>query len=508
MIEYMYLAISAVVVLIAWQYFRRQSSIESLPGPWALPLLGNALQMDPRMPPVTLHKWYKMYGPVFRVYFPEGPVVVVAGYESIKEVLVTRGHDFAGRPLRYRDYLMCRNAGMYANQPGERFTAIRKLFYSFSKAYGSGMDHVESIANEIGKDLFASFRRTNGEAFDPLPTLKNATVKFTLLMMSGEYLEDTDPLVTLTRELGVTLMRGLGLKADGIILDQFPWLRVVGLSTYKDGVHVYNLMDQAWRILQERQKKDPNKETLTKLLHDHVEGVEPVGEVNPKLISLTLEDAKSVSNVINLAGGVTTASTLYGILKALLHFPEVQEKAYNQIAKVLSKNQQVTLQDRPSLPYISAILKEVERFFAIAPLAVPHRAVVDTQILGIPIPKDTRIVTSLWSMHHDEAFWRDPGNFRPERFLNEDGSMLSPDHERLRHVLGFGAGPRICPGEQIARTRLFLWTVDIVRMFKVLPPDSCSLGPCDPSDALFGSVTILSSYKLRLEPRETGIERG
>ncbi len=500
MIEY--LATSAFLVLVVWQYFRRRSSIENLPGPWALPFLGNALQIDSRMPPLTIHKWYKAYGPVFKVYFPEGPVVVVADYASIKEVLVTRGQDFAGRCPRYRDYLMCRNACLFLNQPGERFTAIKKLFYSFSKAYGSGMHHIESLANEIAKELFANIRRTKGQPFDPMVTLENATIKFTLLMMSGDYLADTDRLVALTKELALIGPRAASMKADGIILDQFPWLRVFGLKIYKEALRVHNLMDEAWVILQKRQEKDPKRETLARLLYDHVEGVEAVGEVNPKLKLLTFENAQAVPSEINLTGGATTASTLYGILKILLHFPEIQEKAYKEIVKVLKMAQPVTLQDRASLPYISAILKEVERFFTISPLGLPHRAVVDTQILGIPIPKGTRILTSLWSMHHDEAFWGDPHNFRPERFLDDDGSMLPPDHEKLRHVLGFGAGPRVCPGEQIAKTRLFLWTVDIVRMFKVLPPDAVPLGPCNPSKASFGLITTLPSYKLRLVPRE------
>ena len=105
-------------------------------------------------------------------------------------------------------------------------------------------------------------------------------------------------------------------------------------------------------------------------------------------------------------------------------------------------------------------------------------------------------------MHHKEAFWGDPYEFRPERFLDEDGSMLPPDHEKLRHVLGFGAGPRVCPGELIAKTRLFLWTVGLLRTFNILPPDSRPLGPCDPADATFGTTTILPSYRLRLVPRE------
>ena len=500
MIEY--IAISAIVAVAVWRYFRTGSGLEYLPGPRPLPLVGNALQIEARMPPLTLDKWYKQYGPVYKVHFPEGAVVVVAGYDSVKEVLVTRGQDFAGRPNGYRDYLLCRFSAIYANQPGKRFTALRKLLFSFSKPYGSDMDHIESIASEIANDLFTCCRHTNGEAFDPITVLENATVKFTLLMMCGDYLEDEHKLVTLTREFNQTVPHLLSQSVQGMLLDSFPWLRVFGLSTYKMGVRCYDIIEEMWEILQERQRMDPGKETFARILHDHVEGTEPVGEVNPKLKSLNLDDAKTTATLINFAGGSTTALALYGIFKALLHFPEIQEKAYREIIKVLKINQQVTLQDRASLPYVCAIVKEAERFFSVAPLGLPHLSVADTQIQGMPIPKNTRILTSLWSVHHDEAFWGDPYNFRPERFLDETGAMLQLDHENLHHVFGFGAGARVCPGEALANTRMFLWLVDLVRMFKILPPDSQKLGPCDPSDAIFGAPTRLCNYKLRLVLRE------
>ena len=125
-------------------------------------------------------------------------------------------------------------------------------------------------------------------------------------------------------------------------------------------------------------EKRPKQGDTSQVTSRPREIVEPVGEVNPKFKSLTLDDAKTVPNMINLAGGLATASSLYGLLKVLLHFPEIQKKAYKEISKVLTKTRKVTFRDRPSLPYVSAILKEVERFFAIVPLRVPHRAVVDT----------------------------------------------------------------------------------------------------------------------------------
>ncbi len=497
-----YVAISgAVAALTAWRYFRR-SGLDDIPGPTAIPLLGNALQIDAKMPPVTLHQWYKKYGPVYKVHFPEGAVVVAADYDSIKEVLVTRGQHFAGRTPGYRDYLFCRSSGMYATQPGERHAALRKLFFTFSKAYGSGMDHIERMANEIADELFANIRSTNGEAFDPLPILESATVKFTLLMMSGDYLEDDHPLVRLTKKLNENAPHVLAQRPQGTILDHFPWLRVLGLKVYKQGMICFNAVEETWKILQERQRIDPSKNTLARLLHDHVKGVAPTADINPKLKSLELDDAKLFSVLINFAGGATTGSSLYAIISAFLHYPEIQEKVHGEICKVLEKTRQVRLHDKSSLPYTCAFLKEAERFFSVTPLGLPHRSVIDTQILGIPIPKNTRILTSLWSVHHDEAFWGDPQHFRPERFLDENGAMLQSNHEKVRHVMGFGAGVRGCPGEAIANTRLFLWTVDLIRMFKILPPDSRQLGPCDPTDAVSGALTRIPNYTLRIVPRE------
>ena len=78
-----------------------------------------------------------------------------------------------------------------------------------------------------------------------------------------------------------------------------------------------------------------------------------------------------------------------------------------------------------------------------------------------------------WALHHDESFWTDPEVIRPERFLDEKGQLLLPDHPNQKHLLPFGAGPMVCLGEVFARTRLFLWTAAVVGRFRMnLAPDS------------------------------------
>lgn len=57
------------------------------------------------------------------------------------------------------------------------------------------------------------------------------------------------------------------------------------------------------------------------------------------------------------------------------------------------------------------------------PLAVGHRATEDTTFFGYDIPKDTFVLPNLWAMNMDKKIWGDPENFRPERFILEDGSL-------------------------------------------------------------------------------------
>lgn len=51
------------------------------------------------------------------------------------------------------------------------------------------------------------------------------------------------------------------------------------------------------------------------------------------------------------------------------------------------------------------------------------------------IPKGTLALVSLYSLHMDENYWKDPHVFRPERFLDEYGMFIH--HE---HFMPFGSG--------------------------------------------------------------------
>ncbi|EEE59259.1 hypothetical protein OsJ_11275 [Oryza sativa Japonica Group] len=55
-------------------------------------------------------------------------------------------------------------------------------------------------------------------------------------------------------------------------------------------------------------------------------------------------------------------------------------------------------------------------------------------------------MVNMWAIAHDPELWPEPDEFRPERFAEEDVSVLGGD---LR-LAPFGAGRRACPGKTLA----------------------------------------------------------
>ena len=64
---------------------------------------------------------------------------------------------------------------------------------------------------------------------------------------------------------------------------------------------------------------------------------------------------------------------------------------------------------------------------------------------------------------HDPEAYPEPDKFKPERFLNEDGTVR--DDPMLSLV--FGIGKRICPGRHLVEATLFIVASSILSVFNV-----------------------------------------
>ena len=114
--------------------------------------------------------------------------------------------------------------------------------------------------------------------------------------------------------------------------------------------------------------------------------------------------------------------------------------------------------DKPQMPYTEAVLCEIMRCGNIAPLGLWHTATKPVTINGITIPANTMINGVFMSVLKGEH-WENGSNFDPERFLNEDGTLRKDEH-----LIPFSMGKRVCLGETLARTELFLFFTGILQL--------------------------------------------
>ena len=94
-------------------------------------------------------------------------------------------------------------------------------------------------------------------------------------------------------------------------------------------------------------------------------------------------------------------------------YPEVQKKAQAEIDAVVGPNRLPDFHDRPSLPYINAVVKESSRWNLVVPLGgpsviiviaiiltsfegIPHMSTNDDEYNGFYIPKGTIMMGNAW----------------------------------------------------------------------------------------------------------------
>jgi cytochrome P450 len=168
----------------------------------------------------------------------------------------------------------------------------------------------------------------------------------------------------------------------------------------------------------------------------------------------------------------------------------IQRKLQDELDKVVGKSRLPALNDRSELPYTQAVINELLRYSSLVPFSLFHKATKDVQLAGYTIPKDTMMIPNLYAAHFDKKTWKDPENFRPERFINDQGQ-----YEKNDAVMAFSYGKRACLGETLARDELFLFFTSIFQRFTVECETEIDLTP------IVGAVLSPKSHKFILKER-------
>ncbi|KAK1784392.1 hypothetical protein P4O66_014831 [Electrophorus voltai] len=126
-----------MVLLVVYLFSSDSDTGKEPPGPKPLPVLGNLLQLDLSRPYVTLCSMSKQYGSIFTVYFGPKKVVVLTGYQTVKQALVNHAEEFGDRDINPIFYDISQGFGILFSN-GENWKEMRRFALSTLRDLGMG----------------------------------------------------------------------------------------------------------------------------------------------------------------------------------------------------------------------------------------------------------------------------------------------------------------------------------------------------------------------------------
>ena len=438
------------VISFYWSIF----TLRNLPpGPFPLPVLGN-LHVIGTSGHVSLMNLAKKYGDVMTIYFGSERAVIVSSAELAREVLVQQSVVFGGRPtnLPYGALLLSHNGKNIAfREMNARWKKQRKIFHSAVKSFGSGLLLLENQVCDIVEDLVTELGEHQGTPRDIEEDVRLCVSNVICAMTFGsKYSRDNKEFKLMMKTFDV-IQEAI---SPGNLVNIFPFLRrlpIRQVQNLENAVKLeYSIVERKYRE-HEFAFDDDNLRDLTDSLLKQ-QRIEIDGKARDD-VKLTDEEVKLIISDTFFAGIETsTTSILWGIYYLALN-PEVQDKVHEEMREFLTPGLPPTYHDRRDLPFLQATVTEVYRCSSVAPLLLPHRAVVNASISGYHIPEGTMVLVNAWAIHHDPRLWDNPHSFRPARFIGNNGSYSPPDPYTF---LPFSAGKRNCIGEVLAKMVVFV----------------------------------------------------
>jgi cytochrome P450 len=161
--------------------------------------------------------------------------------------------------------------------------------------------------------------------------------------------------------------------------------------------------------------------------------------------------------VLLFAGHETTANTLSWLLYLLADQTAVTGKLRSQI-KIKG------IFDVPADEYFNAVISEAMRLYPAAWMT-ERVSLKDDQFKSFSFPKGTIIIPFFFGLHRNGNYWANESSFRPDRFLSEDPER----RKKVKNFFPFGAGPRMCIGNNFAMAEMSIILYAILDSFEISP---------------------------------------
>jgi len=446
-------------------------SLDDLPGPRGLPLLGNALQLDPKGLSTILEGWADRYGSTYRLRIGNRRVLVTADPDAVATALRQRPDGFRRISTVEPTFAEMGIEGVFSVE-ADRWRRLRRLTMQ-----GLNAEYLRQYFDTIVRvttrlyERWARLTADGGAEIDVQREMMRYTLDVTARLSLGYDLnsleKDDDPL----QEAIATIFPMIGRRLIAV----FPYWRYVRLPADRRldralasiNVTIQEIIDAA--RTRRASASGPPTDILEAILDAPDDG-DPFTDTEIRGSVLT----------IMLGGQETTASTMSWMVYCLTEHPHVQERIREEAAAVLGPERTVPdFADVARLPYLTAAVNETLRVKPITPLNFlePNS---DTLLAGVALPRGTTVFLLTNYLAQKDDHFTAAETFEPERWLRDRSPSPETRHDSKLFIT-FGAGPRYCPGRNLAMLEATMAMATAVRAFEFTRP--ADAGPPEREEA-------------------------
>jgi cytochrome P450 len=448
------------------------TAIGDLPGPRSLPGIGNALQLRPARLHVMIEQWGRRYGPVFRFAMGTREVVGFTEPDAINAILRERPDGYR----RWREVeAVAEEIGIVGPFTSEGADWRRQRRLAVTALNSNHLRRYFDIIRLATERLHTRLQRQQEVAI--LDDLMAYSVDVTSALAFGK---DLNTLEQGDGELQRHIARVFELLARRI-LAPVPYWRVVKPPADRDGEHSLEVLrgQIAGFIAEARQRMEARPELFDA----------PENFLESMLAAPDYSEVDVTGNVFTMlfAGEDTTANTLAWATSMLARDRAAQQRLADEADAVLGSDlTPQTPEAADAMQFGEAVFREAARLKSTAPIIFVE-SLTDTSVAGVELPAGTRVAALTRQAGRPEKVAR----FDPDRWLDRGDTPV---------FLSFGAGPRFCPGRNLAFLEAKAALAMLARNFEWE-----LAGP--PPRERFGFTMRPANLRLALRPRKVPASR-
>ncbi|KAH8806765.1 cytochrome P450 [Flagelloscypha sp. PMI_526] len=458
-IESTLLLIPVAIAFFLWKQ-KKSTPGPYPPGPKGHWLLGNLLDFPRSHPWETFTEWKHQYGDLVFLTILGHKYLILNGMDTCTELLQRRHEIYSDRlhlPMLH-ELVGLKRSIVFMDFADAAFKLNRKLCLSVLNPIA--VKHQSELQEASSARILAKMLQSPE---NHIMHFEHASISTNLRMLYGikpssEDIEDRHKAVAvITKSIG---------NPFTYIVDFLPFLRHFPSFApwHKQAKLLRDTVEIVMNDAFERTEREIAAGTASQSLVARILDDPELNDKGPGFRDLLKWCAGTMS-----AGSETIPGVEAAFLWAMILYPEVQIKAQKEIDTVIGSHRLPKLDDREDMPYMTAVIKELMRWYIITPLAGPRSTARDDYYNGYFIPKGTSLFVNTYGIAQTEA-GPNPELFRPERYL--DGSCTIHPRDFI-----FGFGRRQCPARSLAENTLFINLSGILACFNIAANKKDVVGP-------------------------------